>query len=253
MQQSPTHVVHLEQAQACLERLLRDHQAGDPFAPVTVVVPTPYAGLYLRRDIGKRGLVNVRFMPLARLAELLGAPSLAAAGRSPLKPAIEFAAVRRVAGEAAGELEPFRAHPSFCKSLRTTFRDLRPAAPDTLPRLERRGGLSSEIVRLYTRYRDRTKAYYDREALAEAAAAAVSTGSAATALTALGRVIAYLPGVLTPAEQRLFDALRDAQNCETVLAATGDPEADSILPKDADPPSSPPPRRPARGRPRAPI
>ena len=245
MQQSPTHVVHVEQAQERLERLLRDHQADDPFAPATVVVPTPYAGLYLRRDIGRRGLVNVRFMPLARLAELLGAPSLADAGRSPLKPAIEFAAVRRVACEAAGELEPFRAHPSFHKSLRKTFRDLRPATPDALPALERRGGISGEIARLFSRFRDFTSAYYDREALANAAADAVKTGSAATALTALGRVIAYLPGVLTPAEQRLFDALRDAQNCETVLAATGDPEADSILPKDADPPSSPPPRRPA--------
>ena len=239
MQQSPTHVVHLEQAQARLESLLRDHQAEDPFAPATVVVPTPYAGLYLRRDIGRSGLVNVRFMPLPRLAELLGAPSLADAGRTPLKPAIEFAAVRRVAGEAAGELEPFRAHPSFHSSLRTTFRALRSAAPGALARLERRGGISGEIVRLYTRYRDRTKAYYDREALAEAAAGAVSTGRAATALNSLGRVIAYLPRTLTPAEEGLFDALRDAQNCETILAATGDPEADTVLAKTtAQPPAS---------------
>ena len=155
--QSPTHVEHIEQARERLESLLRDYQAEDPFAPVTVVVPTTYAGLYLRRDIGRRGLVNVRFMPLARLAELLGASSLAASDRLPLKPAIEFAAVRRVANEAAGELEPFRTHPSFHKSLRTTFRDLRPAAPDTLARLERRGGISGEIVRLYTRYRDSTE------------------------------------------------------------------------------------------------
>ncbi|MYC93700.1 MAG: hypothetical protein F4X14_01910 [Caldilineaceae bacterium SB0661_bin_32] len=239
MQQSPTHVVHVQQAQERLQHLLHEHKAEDPFAPVTVVVPTPYAGLYLRRDIGRSGLVNVRFMPLPRLAELLGAPSLADAGRSPLKPAIEFAAVRRAAGEAAGELEPFRAHPSFHSSLRTTFRDLRSAAPGVLAKLERRRGISGEIVRLYTRYRDRTKAYYDREALAEAAAEAVSTGRAATALNSLGRVIAYLPRTLTPAEQRLFDALRDAQNCETILAVTGDPEADTILPKTAvQPPAS---------------
>ena len=245
MQQSPNHVVHLEQAQARLKRLLRDHQDEDRLAPATVVVPTTYAGLYLRRDIGRRGLVNVRFMPLPRLAELLGAPSLADAGRSLLKPAIEFAAVRRVAGEAAGELEPFRAHPSFHKSLRTTFRDLRPAAPDTLARLERRAGIFGEIVRLYTRYRERTKAYYDREALAEAAAEAVSTGRAGAALNSLGRVIAYLPRTLTPAEQRLLDALSDAQNCEMILAATGEPEADSVLPKTAaQPPASSPPTPP---------
>ena len=244
MQQSPTYVEHIEQAQERLERLLRDHQAEDPFAPVTVVVPTTYAGLYLRRDIGRRGLVNVRFLPLARVAELLGAPSLAANGQRPLKPPIEFAAVRRAASEAAGELEPFRAHPSFHASLRSTFRDLRRAAPDAITALERSRGMSGEIARLYARYCEHTKAYYDREALAEAAAASVRTGRADTALTALGPVVAYLPRTLTPSEQLLFDALRDAWKCATILAATGDEEADEILLPVAAPSASlmPPPR-----------
>ena len=241
MQQSPTHVVHVQQAQERLERLLHEHQAGDPFAPVTVVVPTTYAGLYLRRDIGKRGLVNVRFMPLPRLAELLGAQSLAAEGRGPLKPAIEFAAVRRAAKEAAGELEPFRTHPSFHTRLRATFRDLVRAAPNVLAALESREGISGEIARLFSRYRDFTAAYYDRETLADAAADAVRTGRADTALNSLGPVIAYLPRTLTPAEQRLYDALRDARRCTTVLAATGDPEADTILPGNVSPPQSPMP------------
>ena len=246
MQLSPTYVEHIEQAQERLERLLRDHQAEDPFAPVTVVVPTTYAGLYLRRDIGRRGLVNVRFMPLARLAELLGAPSLAANGQLPLKPPIEFAAVRRAASEAAGELEPFRAHPSFHASLRSTFRDLRRAAPDAITALERSRGMSGEIARLYARYCDHTKAYYDREALAEAAADSVRTGRADTALTALGPVIAYLPRTLTPSEQHLFDALHDAWKCATILAATGDEEADEILlPAAAPSASSKQPPRPA--------
>ena len=246
MQQSPTYVEHIEQAQERLERLLRDHQAEDPFAPVTVVVPTTYAGLYLRRDIGRRGLVNVRFMPLARVAELLGASSLAANGQRPLKPPIEFAAVRRAASEAAGELEPFRVHPSFHASLRSTFHDLRRAAPDAITALERRRGMSGEIARLYARYCEHTKAYYDREALAEAAAAAVSSGHADTALSALGPVIAYLPRALTPSEQHLFDALRDAWRCATILAATGDEEADEILlPAAAPSASSMPPPRPA--------
>ena len=246
MQQSPPYVEHIEQAQERLERLLNEFQAKDRFAPVTVVVPTTYAGLYLRRDIGRRGLVNVRFMPLARLAELLGAPSLAAADRLPLKPPIEFAAVRRAANEAAGELEPFRAHPSFHASLRSTFRDLRRAAPDAITALKQRRGMSGEIARLYVRYCQHTKAYYDREALAEAAAAVVSSSHADTALTALGPVIAYLPRTLTPSEQRLFDALRDAWRCATILAATGDEEADEILlPAAAPSASSKPPPRPA--------
>ena len=106
--------------------------------------------------------------------------------------------------------------------------------------------MSGEIARLYARYCEHTKAYYDREALAEAAAAAVSSGHADTALTALGPVIAYLPRTLTPSEQRLFDALRDAWRCATILAATGDEEADEILlPAAAPSASSMPPPRPA--------
>ena len=246
MQQSPTHVVHVQQAQERLERLLHDHQAGDPFAPVTVVVPTTYAGLYLRRDIGRRGLVNVRFMPLPRLAELLGAQSLAAEGRGPLKPAIEFAAVRRAAKEAAGELEPFRTHPSFHASLRATFQDLHGAAPAALARLERRGGTSREVVRLYKRFRRHTEAYYDRETLAEAAAGAVRNRAVDTALNDFGLVIGYLLPTLSPAEQRLFDALREAWQCTIVLAATGDAEADRTLPSHAVPPTRlPPPLPPA--------
>ncbi len=247
MQQSPTYVEHIEHAQARLESLLSEYQGEDPFAPLTVVVPTTYAGLHLRRAIGRRGLVNVRFEQLPRLAELLGAPSLAAAGRTPLKPAIEFAAVRSAAGEAVGELKPFRAHPSFHASLRSTFQVLRNAPPEVLDALERRGGMSREVIGLYTRFRERTEAYYDREVLAETAAAAVSSGRADTALTALGPIIAYLPHPPTLAEQRLFDALSDKWNCTTILAATGDAEADAILPDSAAlPASSPPPPRPDR-------
>ena len=228
MQESALYVEHIELAQERLEQLLREYQADDRFAPVTVVVPTTYAGLYLRRDIGRRGLVNVRFMVLARLAELLGAQSLAASGQRPLKPLIEFAAVRRAARAAAGQLEPFRDHPSFHASLRATFRDLRYAAPDTRAHLERQGGIPGEIVRLYAHFRDLTASYYGPEELADAAADAVKSGQA-KALRDFGRVIAYLPRDLTPGERRLLEALRSARVCATVLGATGDEEADEDI------------------------
>ena len=93
--------------------LIRDLKVGDPLAPVSVVVPSTYAGLDLRHELGRHGSTNVHFLILGRLAELLGAPALAAQGRRPLTPLVEAAAVRAVASEAGGSLEPVRQHPAL--------------------------------------------------------------------------------------------------------------------------------------------
>lgn len=228
MPESALYIERIEQAQERLERLLAEYQRDNRLAPVTVVVPSTYSALHLRRDIGRRGLVNVQFMVLPRLAELLGAPGLAAKGLRPLKPLVESAAVRQAAGQASGRLESFRDHPSFHSSLRTTFRDLRLGGPKALTTLERRSGIPTEIVRLYKVFCDLTKKYYDREALSDAAAETVANGEAA-ALADLGPVIAYLLRDLTPGERRLVDALRTAWSCSTVVGLTRDSEANEVV------------------------
>ena len=237
MKESALYVDRIEQAQERLESLLAEYQADDPLAPVTVIVPSTYSALHLRRDIGRRGLVNVRFMVLPRLAELLGAPGLAAKGQRPLKPLIESAAVRRAASEASGRLEPFRNHPSFHSSLRSTFRDLHLGGPNALTTLQRRGEISGEIVRLYSLFRTFTEVHYDREALAEAAAEAVAGGDT-TALSDLGPVIAYLLSDLSPGERRLVDALRKAWSCSTVLGITDDGDANEAVLASVAPPGT---------------
>ena len=89
-------------------RALRDAVAaakgGDPLAPVTVVVPTNYVGVAARRLLaggtlgrvteGGNGIAGVTFLTLYRLAELLGAPRLAGAGRRPVSTPVLAAAIR---------------------------------------------------------------------------------------------------------------------------------------------------------------
>ena len=216
----------MSDAQTRLEDLIAEYQAADRLAPVTVVVPSTYAGLFLRRDIGRRGLANVRFMALPRLTELLGAPSLAARQLSPLTPLIESATVRRTAMEATGRLEPFRAHSSFHSSLRWTFRELRLASPDALANLENQEGLSGQIAQLHRRFRDYTASYYDRESQALAAREAVAEGRA-TALRDFGQVVFYLVRDFTPGELQFAQALVSKGDCSLILGATGEPGPDA--------------------------
>ena len=71
-------------------------QAGDPLAPVTVVVPSNYAGVATRRWLAAhgRGIAGLNVVTLYRLAEQLAAPRLAGDGRRPVTAPIVTAAIR---------------------------------------------------------------------------------------------------------------------------------------------------------------
>ena len=53
-----------------LQDAVRACQASDPLAPVTVVVPSPYLGLHVRRALAEVGCANVRLVvQLRQVAE----------------------------------------------------------------------------------------------------------------------------------------------------------------------------------------
>lgn len=228
MKESAIYLEPISQAQARLERLISERQAQDRLAPVTVIVPRRYAALFLRRNIGQRGLANVRFMVMPQLAALLGGRTVAARGLRPLKPMIEYEAVRIAASRASGSLKQFKEHPAFHARLQTTFQELRRAGKDTLDDLAKGRGLSSQIVELYKAFRDHTKGYYTSEDIVAAAAESVRGGHVPI-LSDLGSVIVYLPYNFSRGEEQLLDALMSTLSCALVLGVTGDEEADAAV------------------------
>ena len=229
-----------------LQRLVQEAKASNPLAPVTVVPPNLYAGLSLRRILaGDGGLLNVRFMAAARLAEYLGAPLMADLGKRPLSPLIELATVRAVTVEIAGQgvLGDVAEHPSLHQSLRATFHDLARLNASDLAILTQWSPLQAETVRLFQRFQERTNGYYNREEMAAAAAEEVLGGAAGAALRDIGTVIFYLTSDLSPAETALARALANGDQCSLVLGLTGNAEVDTVALTAAESFASSPPGR----------
>ena len=218
---------HGPDARATLVELVRARRGEHPLAPVTVAVPSTYCGLSLRRDLGRRppGVVNIRFVSLGRIAELLGAPFLAEPGRRPLTPALATGAVRAVLADDDHGFGALADHPATVRSLLTTFRDLRNAPAGSLASLSSGRGRAAATAQAYAQFRDRVSDYYDDEDQLLAAAQVAAAGG--HALDEVGTVIAFLPPSLSPGARALLRELAARDRCAIVLAATGDAEIDT--------------------------
>ncbi len=219
-------VPHGEPARAALFDAVAAAQVDDSLAPVTVAVPSPLAGLALRRALGTAsGLVNVHFTALARVAELLGAPGLAASGRRPLAGPLAAEAVHKVLLADPGPLEAVAGHPSTTQHLAATFTELARVPPGALATIAARGPRAATVVRLFEAYRAETSGYYDQDDLVLAAAAAITDGTAPA--DEVGHVIVHLPLDLSPGEGALLEALAAHDRCTVLLGLTGDATVDA--------------------------
>lgn len=211
-----------------LGRAIDVAKAGDPLQPVTVAVSAPYAGLALRRRLAaapdQPGIVNVRFMPLDRIAELLGAPALATNRDGPLTPLLEQAALRAALLHDPRSFAPVARHPGTEQRLALAFRDLRRAPHAARRRLASTNQRNADLVALFDDITDRTRAYYTVDDLVTSAVHALHTGSAA--LADLGAIVVHAPGDLTPAELAFVDALLARTGGHAVCVLTGDELAD---------------------------
>lgn len=218
-----------------LARAIEAAKAGEALAPVTVAAPNVLSGLHLRRSIpevmgafdrGRCGLVNVLFMPLARIAELLGAPNLSGKGWRPVSDTLSAEILRGCVRQRPGVFAPVRDHPSTVESLLGVFPHLRHAPSEALDTLSQASERSASVVALFRAYRSRLSELrlYDDTDVAEAAREVVGTGGAA--LSDIGHVIVHLPEGLAASDIRLLQALNERGTLSVVLGLSGEKEAD---------------------------
>ncbi|HEY8762102.1 MAG TPA: PD-(D/E)XK nuclease family protein [Candidatus Dormibacteraeota bacterium] len=216
-------------AEAWLSEAAAELKGADPLGPLTVVVPNQYAKLALRRRLAATGYANVRHEVLARVAESLGAPGLAAQGKVPLTAVTEEAAIRS-ALRAAGGLGAQTEHRAVIGTLRALFRDIAEADLD----VEHRGrlGSRSQLARVAMAAHDEylrllaESGLYDRTELCRAATEAIDREGAGL-LADWGSIVLYLPTRLSLHEIRLLGSIARVGRVEAGLSWLDDPVADA--------------------------
>ena len=215
----PIRLVSVDHGLPAAEALLgavRDAKAGDPLRAVTVVVPSNTVGVAARRQLaggtlgtvvaGRPGLAAVTFLTVYRLAERLGAASLAAAGRRPVSTPVLAAAIRHVLTEAPGVFAPVAAHPATEEALVAAHRELRDLSPAALSRLASTTARAADVVRIHRAAAAALRTgWYDEHDLFDAAVTAVGAG--APLVAEIGPVVVHLPQLLTRPGGRLLACL----------------------------------------------
>jgi ATP-dependent helicase/nuclease subunit B len=223
-------------AAMALHHVVAAAKGGDPLEPVTVVVPTNAIGVTARRLLGSgtlpplvagtTGVAAVTFLTVYRLAELLGAPTLAGQGRRPVSTPVLAAAIRQVLTRRPGMFAAVASHPATERALVDASRELAQCDDDALDALRRTGPRASEVVRIVGAARRMLAAeWFDERDLMNAAVAALATGSAV--LPDLGAIVVYLPETLHQPSARLLRSLAERAPVTLIVGATGIARADA--------------------------
>lgn len=207
-------------------------KSGDPLAAVTVVVPSNYTGLSLRRDLASRGsgIAVLETLTIAELADRLGGSLLQRGGRRPLSSMAVAAAVRIALGEDPGPFGPVADHHQTARALGRTYMELRDLSASRLDDIAGMSPRAAGVVNVCRRVRASLRHdWYDEFDLMSAAANHL--GSLETLPPELGSICVYLPRRLSGHEARLLRALggvpADAP-VEVLVGLTGNRSADAV-------------------------
>jgi RecB family exonuclease len=203
-----------------------------------VVVPANSVGVAARRllasgelgpvtDTG-RGVVGVTFLTVFRLAELLGAPRLAAAHRRPVSTPVVAAAVRRELATKPGLFRPVAEHPATEEALVAAHKELADLDDAQLDVLAAQSLRAKDVVRIHRSVRGRLRGdWYDEHDLMAAACETVTAGT--PLLRDLGTIVCFLPQRIGASAARLLRSLGEHVAVEVIAGLTGSARADAAV------------------------
>ena len=214
-----------ERAVDALAAAIAASKGDDALAPVTVVVPSAFAALTVRRRLAASGgLLGVTTDVRAGLVARLAGARSASDGRRLLQPVQKAALVRAVLDDDPTRLAATREHPATVAALVATFDELRTLDAADLVKLSRANARAAEIVQLHGSYRRLEEAWLDEQDLLTHAIDAVRAGDAV--LDEIGTVIVHLPRRVETGELALLAALHERGAVRVIVGVAGHPLAD---------------------------
>ncbi|MFA9565257.1 MAG: hypothetical protein ACERLM_11210, partial [Acidimicrobiales bacterium] len=217
-------------AREALAGVVKEAKASDPLAAVTVVVATNAVGVASRRFLARSlgGIAGLDMVTVFRLAERLGAPGLARAGRRPVSTAVLTAAVRGALAADPGLFAEVADHPATERNMVRIHRELSELDDDQLATLATQSPRSAAVVAIHHAVRIRLGGdWYGEHDLVGAAVTAVRADP--DLAVRLGTVVWYLPDRLSIGQGRLGQAIASATRSLVVVGLTGEPDADHAV------------------------
>ena len=213
-----------------LSRLIAESKVEDQLKPITVIVPSRYCGLMLQRELGHigSGLINVRFIQISELAQLILKSDLMSQEIFLLKRSIERAVLRKLLLSTNDPFRLFKDHPSLLDFFTRLFRRINLVPSKDFSRTK--SGESEkirEIVNIHNRFhRIIGSKYFSAEDLYEKVCTKIVESSSLRA-DSLGKLIFYLPSNLSVSQVKMVDALSRNFETEILVGLTGDVNADT--------------------------
>ncbi len=234
MIESTTFVPYGRPATEALISVIAGVQRDDPLAPVTVIVPSNFVGLSVRRLVGsdalrvgkRRGLANVSFVTPFQLVEHVAADLLL--DSRPITNPVLGAAVRRALATDPGPYGPVAQHEATEQALAGLFADLSNVDEAALESIIDEGSTAATLaVGFYRSIAGHLGAFHTERDLAVAAS---GRHDLAQRMESFGHVVWYLP---TPSSAALADfvgrVLSDASSSSVIVGVSGVVAADEAV------------------------